>query len=326
MDRWGTFIGRRAGSVLAAAIVLFTVAAAYGIGVFGALSDGGFDDPASESHRELVIQQTAFPDSVTDLVLIYSSTELTVNEPAFREAVEDVVGRLPGDEVASTTTWYTTKAASLVSDDKHSTRVLVTLEGTDEETKGASYDGVKGQLAADGLKTEVAGAPAVFEDVNAQVSTDIARAEALSMPIVLMVSFVIFGSLVAALMPTLVGVFAVVGAFALVRLLTEITDVSVFSINVITLIGMGLAIDYALFVVSRFREELAQRPGTGRDDVAVAITQTMTSAGRTVLFSGVIVAGAMSSLLSLGWYLVHEVQLSKSNLSLPQHILYSAVR
>ena len=76
-----------------------------------------------------------------------------------------------------------------------------------------------------------------------------------------------------------------------------VTDVSVFSINVITLLGMGLAIDYALFVVSRFREELAKRPGTGREDVAVAIERTMGSAGRTVLFSGAIVAAAMSSLL-----------------------------
>ena len=133
--------------------------------------------------------------------------------------------------------------------------------------------------------------------MNTQVSEDIARAESIAMPIVFVLSLLIFGSLVSALMPTMVGMIAVFGAFAVVRLITVVTDVSVFSINVITLLGMGLAIDYALFVVSRFREELARRPGTGREDVAVAVTRTMATAGRTVLFSGVIVAASLSSLL-----------------------------
>ena len=137
----------------------------------------------------------------------------------------------------------------------------------------------------------------MFEDVNTQVGEDIARAESLAMPIVFVLSLLIFGSLVSALMPTMIGMIAVFGAFAVVRLLTEVTPVSVFSINVITLLGMGLAIDYALFVVSRFREELARQPGTGREDVAVAVTRTMATAGRTVLFSGVIVAAALGSLL-----------------------------
>ena len=95
----------------------------------------------------------------------------------------------------------------------------------------------------------------------------------------------------------MVGIIAVFGAFAVVRLITLVTDVSVFSINVITLLGMGLAIDYALFVVSRFREELGKRPGADREDVAVAIERTMASAGRTVLFSGAIVAASLASLL-----------------------------
>src|SRR4029079_1912678 len=94
-----------------------------------------------------------------------------------------------------------------------------------------------------------------------------------------------------------VGGVAVFGAFALVRAITMATEVSVFSINVITLLGMGLAIDYALFVVSRFREELAKAPGTEREHVNAAITATMATAGRTVLFSGLIVAASLASLL-----------------------------
>jgi RND superfamily putative drug exporter len=117
------------------------------------------------------------------------------------------------------------------------------------------------------------------------------------MPIVFLLSLLIFGSLVAALMPTFVGAIAVFGAFAVVRLLTGATDVSVFSINVITLLGMGLAIDYALFVVSRFREELAAQPDDSRPSVDRAVARTMATAGRTVLFSGLIVAASLASLL-----------------------------
>src|SRR5690606_11762519 len=107
----------------------------------------------------------------------------------------------------------------------------------------------------------------------------------------------IFGSLVAALMPTLINTFAVLGAFAVVRLLTMVTDVSIFAINIITLIGMGLAIDYALFIVSRFREELARQPGTDRPQVRAAIAATLVTAGRTVMFSGLTVAASLASLL-----------------------------
>jgi RND superfamily putative drug exporter len=129
------------------------------------------------------------------------------------------------------------------------------------------------------------------------VSKDIARAEGLTMPIVFVLCLLIFGSVVSALMPTLVGSVAVFGAFAIVRLMTMATDVSIFSINVITLLGMGLAIDYSLFVVSRFREELARQPGTDREHVNAAVSATMATAGRTVLFSGLIVAASLSSLL-----------------------------
>ena len=114
---------------------------------------------------------------------------------------------------------------------------------------------------------------------------------------VAILAVLIFGSLVAASMPVLVGALAVVGAMAVIRLLTLFTDVSIFSINVITLLGMGLAIDYALFVVSRFREELARRPVDDPAAVGDALRTTMRTAGRTVLFSGLTVAAAMSSLL-----------------------------
>ena len=152
-------------------------------------------------------------------------------------------------------------------------------------------------LEADDLETQIAGPWAVYKGVNETVSEDLARAEMFSLPLVIILSLLIFGSVVAALMPAVVGAISVLGALAVVRLITNFTEVSVFSINVITLLGTGLAIDYALFMISRFREELARLPEDDPEASAKAMRVTMATAGRTVLFSGLTVAAAMSSLL-----------------------------
>ena len=147
------------------------------------------------------------------------------------------------------------------------------------------------------MQTDLAGAFAVYNDVNEITSEDLARAESISLPVVVLLALLIFGSLVAASMPALVGLLAMVGALALVRVIALFTEVSVFSVNVISLLGIGLAIDYALFVISRFREELALLPVDDPEAASTAIRRTMTTAGRTVLFSGLTVAAALSSLL-----------------------------
>ena len=283
--------------VLLGGIAVVLAAAAYGIGVFGNLSNGGFDDPATDSAKELVLEQATFPGRETDLVVVYSSPTLGVEDPAFQRAVTDTLRALPKSEVAGAVTYYDTRSPGLVSSDGHATRVIITLAGSSQDAKSDSWDAVKGDLAATGLSTSIGGRWAVFGDVNEQVSKDIARAESISLPIVFLLSLLIFGSFVSALMPTLVGGIAVMGAFAVVRLITGVTDVSIFSINVITLLGMGLAIDYALFVVSRFREELANQPDTSKASVHAAVVRTMVTAGRTVLFSGLIVAASLASLL-----------------------------
>ncbi|TPG12530.1 MMPL family transporter [Pedococcus bigeumensis] len=297
MQRWGQFVAQRSWMVLLGGIAVVLAAAAYGIGVFGNLSNGGFDDPATDSAKELVLEQATFPGRETDLVVVYSSPTLRVEDPAFRSAVTDTLAALPKSDVAGAQTYYDTKSPGLVSSDGHATRVIVTLAGASQDAKSENWDAVKDHLGATGLSTSIGGRWAVFGDVNTQVSKDIARAESISLPIVFLLSLFIFGSLVSALTPTLVGGIAVMGAFAVVRLITGVTDVSIFSINVITLLGMGLAIDYALFVVSRFREELANQPDTSKASVRAAVVRTMTTAGRTVLFSGLIVAASLASLL-----------------------------
>jgi uncharacterized membrane protein YdfJ with MMPL/SSD domain len=297
MKTWGGFLGRRARAVLIGGLVLVAAAAVYGLGVFGSLSNGGYDDPASESARSLIAEHKNFTSHDADIVVIYSSPSLKVSDPAFRLPVSNVISGLPRGSIQRVTTWYQTPVPTLVSKDLHSTRIILALTGTSQDQKASLYDQVSTRLDAKGLTTTVGGQWAVFRDVNHRVSQDITRAEAISMPIVILLCLVFFGSVASALMPAFVGGVAIFGAFALVRAITVVTDVSVFSINIITLIGMGLAIDYALFVVSRFREELAKYPGTEREHVNAAITATMASAGRTVLFSGLIVAASLASLL-----------------------------
>jgi uncharacterized membrane protein YdfJ with MMPL/SSD domain len=297
MYRWGSFVARRAWLVFTAGLALVAAAAVFGLGVFGHLGNGGFDDPGTDSAKELALEQATFDGHDADVVAIYSSPTMRATDPAFRAAVTRTLQGLPRQDVSTVVTYYDTQAPSLVSSDGHATRAVITLAGKTQDAKSDDWDAVKGKLAADGLTTNVGGMWAVYGDVNTQVSKDIARAESLSMPIVFILSLLIFGSLASALMPTLVGGVAVFGAFAVVRVITGLTEVSVFSINVITLLGMGLAIDYALFVVSRFREELAARPDASRPSVDAALARTLATSGRTVLFSGLIVAASLASLL-----------------------------
>jgi len=206
--------------------------------------------------------------------------------------VTDVIEALPGESVAAVATPWAVGGAGLVSDDGRSALVAITLRGDDDAERAEAYEHIEGSLDAAGLDEQVGGSAAVFSDVGEQVEADIARAESITLPVVLLLSLLIFGSLASALLPVLIGGIAILGAFTMLRLLTEFTDVSIFAINVITLLGLGLAIDYALFVVSRFREELARGRST-----ADAIAATMATAGRTVAFSGLTVAVALASLL-----------------------------
>ena len=290
--RWGYVVHRRWITVLVAGALFVAVAAWWGTGVFGALSGGGFEDPESESAAASAQSAEVFGRTAADVVVLYEHSELTVDDPQFRAAVTDTLDDLPRDEVERAISYYDTGSPAFVSGDRHATYAAITLVGDDDDELDEHYQAVKDDLAAPGLETSYGGPSAVFFDVGDQVGEDIGRAEAVSLPIVLVLCLLILGGLVAAVLPLVVGGIAILGAFTLLRVLSLFTDVSVFAINVITLLGLGLAIDYALFMVSRFREEL---PGSAT--VADAIARTMATAGRTVAFSGLIVASALASLL-----------------------------
>jgi RND superfamily putative drug exporter len=278
--------------VVAATAAFLVVAGAWGTGVFGSLVGGGFEDPASESSRAAAVAAQALGREGTDVVVLYTSPTTTVDDPAFREAVTGTLGALPAADVTGTVDYWSTGAPQLVSGDRHATYAVLTLAGGDEEQRGATLGRIQDELAAPGLQTQVGGPTTVNRDIQDRVSADIARAESISMPVLLVLLLVVFGSLAAASLPLAVGAVAILGAFTALRGFTFLTDVSIFSVNVVTILGLGLAIDYGLFMVSRFREEVRRQPS-----VEDAVARTMATAGRTVAVSGVTVALSLAGLL-----------------------------
>lgn len=293
IERWGALVVRRAIVVLLVGLGITAAAAVAGIGLEDKLDAGGFDDPSSQSARELTQERATFGNRSVDAIVIFSSPTAQAGDPAFRAEVERTLAAVPGGTVAAAQTWYDARDPAMVSKDGHATAVYVSLVGTSQDDFGDAFERMEPVVAESSLATDFAGPYAVYVDVNKETKADLLRAELVSMPIVLLLSLIIFRSVVAALMPVLVGLAAVVGARATVAGLNELVHVSIFAPNIITLLGLGLAIDYALFVVSRFREEIARTP----EDTSAALVRTMATAGRTVAFSALTVAAAMSSLL-----------------------------
>ena len=290
---WGRVVVRARWAVLAAAVVLVVIGSTWGVGVFGELTGGGFQDPASESTRTAERITAELGRQGADVIVLWSSDTATVDQSAFRDPVTATVAGLRArPEVSSVTTWYDSPAPALVATDRRATYALIRLAGADEDARAGQFKALHPALDAPGLRTEVGGTVAFQHYANTQTTKDITRAETLSMPVLLVLLVLIFGGLVAATAPLLIGGLAILGALVAVRVVNLFTDVSIFAINIITLVGLGMAVDYALFVVSRFREELA-----AGHDTAEAIRRTMVTAGRTVLVSGLTVALALASLL-----------------------------
>ncbi|CAN5141350.1 MMPL family transporter [soil metagenome] len=290
-DRLGRVVYRGRRAVLAAALIFLAFAGVWGTGAFGALSSGGFEDPTSESVRAQEVIDEALGRSGADLVVLYRSAEATVDNPAYEEAVTETLAALPADSVAAIQTFWSTGSPDLVSEDRRSTYAVVQLTGADQGEREAQFVDLEADLAAPGVQEQIGGLVAVNRDITEQVSADIARAEMISLPILFVLLLVIFGGVVAASLPLLIGVVAILGSFTAIRVITGFTEVSTFAINIVIFLGLGLAIDYGLFMVSRFREEMAR----GRT-VPEAVVRTMGTAGRTVAVSGITVAIAMAGL------------------------------
>jgi trehalose monomycolate/heme transporter len=301
---WGAAMSRLRWLVLVAAVGFAAFAGIWGTSVFDRFADdASLNDPASESQRINQRIRNELGRQDISLIALYSSSSSTVTDPRFRDAVMDATARLRSNpDVEQVTSYYETEAPALVSSDKHATYLAIRLvPGTDE------VESVRNDIAANGLRTQIGGQRAIDDDIDGLVAHDIVTAELIAMPILLVLLVIIFGTLVAAMTPLLVGGLAILGAFAVVRVITMFTEVSIFSINIITILGLGLAVDYALFMVSRFREELDRGQA-----VPDAVSRTMATAGRTVAVSGLIVMLALSGLLIFPQLLLRSMGLGGS--------------
>jgi uncharacterized membrane protein YdfJ with MMPL/SSD domain len=285
----GRVMYRRRRWVVALSLAFVAFAGIWGTGVFGAMTGGGFEDPDSESSLAGEVAARELGRNSADVVVLYRSDDLTVDDPAFRSAVDESIAALPGDLVERTTTFWSTDAPQLVSGDRHATYAVLQLADGEDD---AAVQTIQDDLAAPGLQTQIGGNAVINTDINDRVSSDIARAEMISLPILGVLLVVIFGSFAAASLPLAIGITAILGAFTALRGFAMVTDVSIFAVNVVTITGLGLAIDYGLFMVSRFREEIRRQP-----DTETALARTMATAGRTVAVSGITVAISLGGLL-----------------------------
>jgi len=280
---------RRGKRVLVLAAVLFVAAAAFGAGVADHLAPYGADDPDTESvHADRVLEDAGYRQ--TGLVVLVDGVD--VSTAAGRDRIDALTEQLRDEpEVASVSSYLDDRAPDFVSKDGDSTYIAASLKPTDDK---------QAQDAAERIAAAIEGEPGVTvgggalsqAQANSQVESDLRTAELYAFPLLFLLSLLFFRSLVAALLPLLVGGLAIVSTMVTLRVASEATEISIFALNLVTGLGLGLAIDYSLFIVSRYREEIAKR-GPGLE----AMRRTMATAGRTVLFSSLTVAGAIASLI-----------------------------
>jgi RND superfamily putative drug exporter len=277
---------RRIGLV---AIAFFLLAGALGGSVASRLDPYGADDPATESVKSR--------DQLHDAGLRIPAVQVVVKDapvakPATRHRIVALEAELrKRGDVESVSGYYTTRSRDFVSKDGNSTYLAVALKPDDDKEWQEAGGDIADQFAGR-PDIAVGGAAVAQEQVNKQVEEDLKKAEMLAFPLLFLLSFLFFRSLVASLLPVMIGLLAIVGTFLILRVASEFGSISIFALNLTTGLGLGLAIDYSLFIVSRYREEIA-KDGPGLP----AMRRVLATAGRTVFFSSLTVAAALASLL-----------------------------
>ncbi|MFE7130135.1 MMPL family transporter [Streptomyces sp. NPDC057638] len=302
-ERLAELVIHRSRLILVGAVVAVALMGVAGAGAFDKLLGGGFDDPASESTRAGKVIGEKFGGE-TNLVLLVRAPEGRVDASDAREHGRALVAELRKERgLENVISYWDADNPDLRSEDGREALVLAHVKGDETEqdanaksiieTYTGEYEGA--------LTVRAGGGTAVGDEIGTQVGKDLILAEAIAVPITLVLLLFVFGSVVAALLPLAIGVFAVMGTFAELFLLGSVTDVSVFAINLTTALGLGLGIDYALLMVSRFREQLA-----AGESVEDAVRLTVHTAGRTVAFSAATVAAALAALLVFPQYFLRS--------------------
>ena len=298
---WFAVVHRK--MVLLATLVLLGVAGAIGGSVIDQLSVGGFTDASTESARAERVLQEELGAGSPDIVLLVSD-ERGVDNPDVAAAATRITERLADEPGVTgvTSYWTAGRPDALRSKDGTRALVLARLAGDEDQVQeraGGLLERYSGEI--DGLQVEAGGEAVANREMTDYTEKDLVKAEMVAIPLTLLALVLVFGSLVSAGVPVALGIVAMMGALLVVRLVSAVTDVSVLAMNVVTGLGLGLAIDYSLFILKRYNEELA----AGRPTEA-AIVEAIRTAGRTVLFSAVTVMLALAGLLVFPLYFLRS--------------------
>ena len=312
MRRIGNLVVRRSKLILFGFVSLVVLSSFWGFQVFGNLQGGGYDNPNSDSALVTELLESEFgvdPAEVIVLVDLPSDAdEIDANGfPVNFALVQELSSELLDIEgVDSVFNYYTLGSPpNLKSEDGRLIYLLVDLDNNADQTPVVAQivDDYTGDYQ--GADVHVSGFGAVTKAINETIEHDIIRAEIVAVPLVVLLLVFVFGSLVAAGLPLFVGGLAIVGSFFVIWVGSQFTDVSIFALNLITGLGLGLGIDYSLLVVNRFREERASG-----NDVGTAVANTVASAGKTVLFSGLTVALVLVSMVFFPQYFLQSFALA----------------
>ncbi|HEY7848011.1 MAG TPA: MMPL family transporter, partial [Candidatus Limnocylindria bacterium] len=269
---------------------IFGLALVIGLNVWaavggGKLIQGGWVIPGSEEQQAADVLTDRFGPTETTLLLIFKDPDGDAASPAFQATVRDSLAGIADDaEVDRVVTYADAPAPGLLSEDGASTLAVVYLN---EEVESAVEDSARLAEAVDapaGVEVQVTGVPQLYHEFNQKIEQDLVMAETISLPIALLILLAVFGTLVAAGLPLLIAALAMPTVFAVIALLASVMEMSIFVNNLATMIGLALAIDYSLFMVSRFREELRHH------SVEIALERMMGSVGKAVAVSGIAVA------------------------------------
>ncbi|HYI16849.1 MAG TPA: MMPL family transporter [Thermomicrobiales bacterium] len=286
-------------------VVVFAVAAVGARASEHAMKVGGFSLPGTEFHSASeVLSDDLDLSSDKAALVVFHSDELLVTEAPFHAAVESAVQALAAQEIVTEVeSFYETGIPDMVSPDNHTTYAWVTLEG-DENLLEEETPHLRELVSSDTIDTYLIGNAAVNYDIEKASAEDLVRVEKFTFPIVFILLVLVFGSLVAAGVPLVLGLATVLMSLSVLWIVAQVTDISIFALNTASMIGLGLAIDFSLIIVSRFREELANR------SVEDALDVTLQTAGRSITFSGVTLALTMSVLTLFPIMVIRSIALA----------------
>ena len=304
-DRLGRSVVRRAWWVIGAWVALLLVAIPLAGQVPGRLSAGGFISEDLESARAKALLESGLGAPPSALVIVLSSPTLEAGTPAFERAAAEAVGDLASAPHVARVVSHLV-APHQVSSDRHTAYDIVFLDLPPDDSPLALPVLRERLRAVPGLEVTLAGGPAFYGDVQTVSEADLQRSELISLPLAALALLAVFGSLVAAGVPLMVGGAAVIVALAGVFLVASVTPMSIFVLNLATLLGLGLGVDYSLLMTSRFREELALRAGDP-DRVSEAVRVTVATAGRAVFFSGLTVLLGLLGLVLFEFMILRSV-------------------